>query len=639
MSRRRAVPRWSLQWIIVMSFSLALMGCPEDPFDPETWIEKLDDPAELDKAITELQRLDDPVAIKPLSKVWQDRGRPQRVLRVIIELAERKKDGGETRWEDALPVLRLAIDDFDVGDAQSMENAKLAADALGRAQDKESIESLVNVVNKPMPRLSPGQAVRRSAIIALGKFGNEPRAVDTLVDVLKQKIAQQPVEIFAAAANALADARSPKAIQPLLDALFRIPPIYDQCRRALVAIGAPVIPELIKTFKGEHEGLNKLAKENEFSTDCNQEMGPESSCKAPTNLQFKAATLLGDMYAEEAVDVLEGGLSDSALPAFFYPNGAPGPTQHAAILDALRKINDQSSESAIAKYWKDSSTDDMIRPSAIDVYSMVSTSTSNLSDLAKLIKDDGQEEPIRMAAGQAYARLVRDDGDYGPLLYMRDRYRKEANKYAKKAKKTQGAFEEAKKEFDKLRKEVKNPKDPKLEKALGKKEEAQQEDRMAQNRVAGYRGFQRAFEQHLARAHTGVTCKQDPKCYAEVLGKDGDAIGKSLSKHITDLDEWSDEEKKALEFAAAERALLELAKMDEKGLPGFDAVMKIVESKERVLRQGAMLAMVHTAKLPCDKCVERLDEIIAAQQEESTLAALTSDTKAVRNYFLWAGKK
>lgn len=639
MSRRRAVPRWSLQWIIVMTFSMALMGCPEDPYDPETWIDKLDDPAELDKAITELQRLEDPVAIKPLSKVWQDRGRPNRVLRAIIELAEREKDGGEAHWEQALPVLRLAIDDFDVGDTQSIENAKLAADALGRAKDKESIESLVNVVNKPMPRLSPGQAVRRSAIMALGKFGSEPRAVDTLVDVLKQKIDDQPVEIFAAAANALADARSPKAIQPLLDALYRIPPIYDQCRRALIAIGAPVVPELIKIFKGDHEGLNKLAKESKFNIGCNQGMGPETSCQAPTNLQFKAATLLGDMYAKEAVDVLTAGLSASALPAFFYPNGAPGPTQHAAILDALRKINARSSESAVAKYWQDSSTDDMIRPIAIDVYSMLSTSTDTLSALAKLVKDDDQEEPVRMAAGQAYARLVRDAGAYEPLLFMRDRYKKEADKYVAKAKKTKEAFDKAKEEFAKLKKEIKDPKDPKFTKGLAKMEEAQQENAMAQNRVAGYRNFQRAFEQHLARAHTGVTCKQDPKCYADILGKDGDAIGKGLGKHITDLDKWSVDEKNALKFAAAERALLELAKMGEKGRPGFDAVMKNVDSKERVLRQGAMLAMVHIAKLPCDECVTRLDAIIAEQQDESTLAALTADTKAVRNYFLWAGKK
>lgn len=629
MSRRHAVYRWSLAWTSVTVLTLLLAGCPADPYDPQTWIEKLDDPTELDNAITQLQRLADPVAIKPLSNVWSERGRPQRVLRAVIELAEHKDDSGNAHWADALPVLRTALDEFDVGDNQSIENAKLAADALGRAGDKESIQSLVNVINNSMPRLSPGQEVRRSAIIALGKFGDEPRAVDTLVGVLKLSLEDQPVELFAAAANALADSRSSKAVLPLLTALYKIPPIYDQCRRALIAIGKPVIPELIKTFKEEHKELNALAKENKFNIDCKQEMGPETSCIAPTNLQFKAATLLGDLYAKEAAPVLVAGLSDPALPAFF-AREIPGPTQHAAILDALRKINDPSSVKALGEYWRNPSTDDMLRPLAIDVYSMVATDTDALSDLAKLIKDDDQEEQIRMAAGQAYGRLVRDAKDYDPLQYMANRYKKEADKREKDVKKAEEAVNKAKKAFEQSK-----GKDIKAQQTL---EEKQQELAMARGSVAGYRGYQRAFEQHMARGHTAVSCKQDPKCYAAILDKDGATIAKEMEKHLGDLDKWTDEEKRNLQLAASERALLELAKMGEKGRPAFDKVLEKVISTERIIRQGGLLALVHIAALPCDACVKRLDEIIKEQQGQSTLNALTADTKAVRNYFWWAGK-
>jgi HEAT repeat protein len=598
-----------------------LAGCPEDERDPQTWIAKLDDPGETQAAVTWLQRLKDPVAIKPLSKVWDERGRPERVLRVIIELAETPDAQGKTHWEDALPILRKAVEEFDVSDNRSIENAKMAADALGKAKDKDSIESLINVVNKSMPQLSAGQEVRRSAVAALGQFGDEPRAVDTLITVISADPKDQPVHLFAAAANALAEARSPKAVVPVIKAIYEIAPIYQQGRRAVIAIGKPAIPELLKVFQGEHKEINALAKKNEFNIDCNKEQGPESKCKAPTNLEFKSAALLGDLYAKEAAEVLAAGLKKKADPAFFQPNGAPGPTQHTAILDALRKINDPKSAAAVRAYWQDPSTDDVVRPMAIDVYSMLTTETDALPALGKLIKDDDQEEQIRMAAGQAYGRLARDTKDFEPLTYMVDRYRKEATKYDKEAQKVEPKFEQAKKE-----------------KNQAKIDEYGQELSAAQGRAAAYRNFQRAFEQHIARAYAGVRCKEDPKCYAGILDESGDDIGKKMGQYITDLDKWSPEEKANLKIAAAERALLELVKMDDKARPVMDTIMKQVESTDRITRQGTLLVMVHAAPLPCDDCIKRLDEIIDKQKDESTLAQLSAETQAVRNYFLWAGR-
>lgn len=601
--------------------ALTLAGCPQDDRDPQTWIEKLDDPGETSAAVTWLQRLKDPVAIKPLAKVWDERGRPERVLRVIIELAATPDAQGKTHWDDALPVLRKALEEFDVSDNRSIENAKMAADALGQAKDQDSVESLITVVNKSMPQLSAGQEVRRSAVSALGHFGSEPRAVDTLISVLTTDPKEQPLHLFAAAANALAEARSPKAVVPLIEAIYKIAPIYQQGRRALIAIGQPAIPELIKVFKGEHKEINALAKKNDFNTDCNKEQGPESKCKAPTNLEFKSAALLGDLYAKEAVDVLTAGLKKEALPAFFQPNGAPGPTQHTAILDALRKINDAKSAAAVRAYWQDPNTDDVVRPMAIDVYSTLATDTEALAALAKLIKDDGQEEQIRMASGQAYGRLVRDTKDFEPLVYMVDRYKKEAAKHDKEAQKIEPKFEQAKKD-----------------KNQAKIDQIGQELSMAQGRAAGYRNYQRAFEQHLARAQAGVRCKQDPACYAGILDETGDDIGKKMSAHISDLDKWSPEEKTNLKIAAVERALFELIKMGDKARPVMDTILKHVESTDRIVRQGTLLVMVHAAQLPCDDCIKRLDEIIEDQKDESTLAQLNTDTQAVRNYFLWAGR-
>lgn len=620
MSRRYAFG-CRLPTLLAATFlAVAATGCPSDPYDPQTWIDKLDDPRESKQAIVELQRLKDPVAIKPLAKLWEDRSRPGHVLRVIIDLASKPDAQGNQHWEDALPVLRKALEEFDVSDIDSVDNAKMAADALGEAQDKESIELLINVVKKSMPRRSPGQEVRRSSIRALGKFGNEPRAVEALIGVLEEKIEDQLPELFAAAADALGEARNPKAVLPLIKAAYRVPLVYPQARRALVAVGKPAIPELIKVLQGEHKELNALAKEHKFNINCEREIGPDSSCKAPTNLEFKAAALLGDLYAKEAVQPLLAALKKPAQPAFFI-NDAPGPTQHAAILDALRKINDDKATDAVRAYWQDSSTDDGLRPLAIDVYSTLATGTDALGALGKLIKDDEQEEQLRMAAGQAYARLVRDSNEFEPLLYMIERYKKEAAKFDREAQKLEPKLEQAKKDKNQA----------KIEGIGG-------ELAMAQARAAGYRNYQRAFEQNLVRAHTGVRCKQDPQCYGDILGESGDDIGKKLSSHIKDLDKWTVEEKLSLKLAAAERALFELAKLGAKARPQMDKLLKHVESQERIMRQGTLLAMVHVAELPCDKCVERLDEVIEAQKDDSKLAELSKDTQVVRNYFLWAGR-
>ena len=53
----------------VLSLSLVLLaGCPKDPYDPNTWIEKLDDPNEWERAATELDKLKEPSAIEPLGR-------------------------------------------------------------------------------------------------------------------------------------------------------------------------------------------------------------------------------------------------------------------------------------------------------------------------------------------------------------------------------------------------------------------------------------------------------------------------------------------------------------------------------------------------------------------------------------------
>ena len=59
----------------------------KSPYDAQTWIAKLDDPREMERAVTNLEQLGDPRAIKPLGDAWLAQGRPVRLLQVMIGIA------------------------------------------------------------------------------------------------------------------------------------------------------------------------------------------------------------------------------------------------------------------------------------------------------------------------------------------------------------------------------------------------------------------------------------------------------------------------------------------------------------------------------------------------------------------------
>lgn len=603
--------------VLALSALFALTGCPSDPYDPQTWIGKLEDPHEVDRAVTELERLHCPEAIEPLGNAWRKHNKDSKILRVIIAIADQpaaKK--GENRdcpdagdgpyWGDAVPVLVEAVEEFDIGDRREIEDAVVAADALGKAKDPEAVQTLISAATKKMPKLSEGQRVRIAAIRALGSYGNNPRAVDTLIKILGTSPEEQPVHLNAAAADALAGTKSEKAIQPLLVALFEVSPIYPQVRQALSRVGEPAIPELLKIFKGEHKAINQIADKHDFAKNCDTKQGPGTTCKAPGNLTFKSAALLGDLRANKAVPALVAQLKKPSKVSFFDPKtGAPGPADHNAVLDALRNIGATSSDDAVHAYMVDPQTDDQIRPLAIDTYSMLTRDTKALDWLAGQFQDADQEEQIRAASAMAYARLVRSDKQLRPIQKIIDMQLDKAKEFDAKAKR-------AKKEEDKAN---------------------------AEATAADYRAFAREYEQHRTRARVGIVCGDKAECYAEFLTLDANQIAEKLKIPNHRSGEMTRQDKAAYRLAALERALLEIAKLGDKAKGALEPLLANADSTERIIRQGVLLALVQVAPKPCEACVTRLEEVIAKQKDQTTLDHLTDETEIVRSYFLrTAGK-
>ena len=607
---------------------LTLTGCPKDPYDAETWIDKLEDsdPKEVQQAVTRLAELKDPRAIKPLGALWRKTSKSSQILRTIIQIAEapKNKDGKDTgtpAWSDAVPILVEALQ-YTAGDNRSIEDAVAAADALGRAKDPGTVGDLIQAVNppKPLPITDPGQNVRIAAMRALGNFGNDPRAVDALVKVLQtdpldDENRDNPDAIRGtaftrgAAANALGATRNPNALGPLVIALFQIDIIFPQVRGALTRYGAPAIPELLKVLKGEHAEVNKFAKENNFANDCTKGEGPGTTCIAPGALVFKSAVVLGDLRAKQAVPALIEQLKKPAKTSFFGPGGVPGSPDHTGVLDALRKIGDESAAPAVLAVMEDEKTDDVfVRPQAIDVYSMMSRDTKALDYLSKQIKSDEQEEGVRKAAGLAYARLVRTKDQLDPLDFMIDRYAKESKEKAAKA-------------------------------AAAKKEDEKED---LESQASGYRDLSTLFWQHKVRALVGVKCGDDVKCYLAMLAAPSETIitefkiPAPIKLAKDDKDEIPKALREAYQMAAQERALMEIAKMGPKAAEALPTLLKLADSTDRLVREGVMLALVRVAKIPCNECQTRLDEVIKMQEDQQRLDDLTKDTKVIRDYFAGA---
>lgn len=554
---------------------VGVSGCAKDPNDPQTWVSELDDRATLSSALRRIERAGDPRTIKPLGEAWKKHNKQSNILRVMISVAGKKDANGKTHYEDALPYLKDAVENFDQAARSSIDDAAVSCDALGRSGDASVVPTLLSAAQKALPKLHPGNQVRGACIRALGNF-KDPKVADVLIRILEVDPERQRIHLNAAAALALAESGDARALPALINAMLFMPAVFPQARAAITRVGKPAISKLEELFQGKDAEVEAKAKKLEFDK------------KAPGSVVFKSALLLGDLRAKEAVPMLTAGLKSEQKIAFFDErSGAPGPSTHDGILGALRSIADPASAPAVRAYMLDPKTYDGTRPTAIDVYSMIAADDSALGDLLKWIKDEKEEQQIRLAAIIAYGRLARTKEQQKPLDDL-------FTTWDEKAKKAEADVKAAKTDDEK----------------------AKHDD---ERQVAAY--WRDALNESRQRMSVAIECAADAACYV-----------KSLPPTVKDFKPGTPA------LPRAERALLELAKMGEKASSQTDALLAASDVTERFVRQGILLALPRIAPMPCQKCADRLNEVIEKQSDTTTLDFLTNETKIVYHYFLWAGK-
>ncbi len=539
--------------------AIFLTGCPDDPFDPNTWIKKLDDSNEVERAVVELERLGDQRAIVPLGKAWEKQGRPVAILQVIIDLSkpltekqakDNYKNNGKARpaaWEKSLPILTKAIEDVDPANPRSVESARLAAEALGAAKVDGALEVLSAAANKPTDKPEIKQ-LRGQAILSLGELG-DPGAVSVLNTVIREEFNPSKPELHGAAIIALGKLKSPQAIPVLIESMYRLPFFFRQVRRALVASGDTVSGRMKAILDGTDTEVNTLFQENGFDMykgDVGKDPLPQPEWQKVSAKDYYAAVILGDLYDPSAVPALLKALAREPIPAYFV-DSAPGPVSQNAVLDALRKIGSPEATKAVLDVWTTGKNDD-IKPIAANVFSFVSKDGSEkvgtgtaLDALGKIAADNQADQTLRLEASVAYGRLARSK-DRVPLLIGLAKKYKEASDTARKEADgpPKAAYESAKKVYEAAKEALDAAKSEVNRKGGERKAPIELIEKMTAAKVAfdkvkephtkakaawkalddkadAYRGFQRLFETHVARIEIAAHCGKDAKCYAETL--------------------------------------------------------------------------------------------------------------------------
>ncbi|HVV88308.1 MAG TPA: HEAT repeat domain-containing protein, partial [Kofleriaceae bacterium] len=605
--------RWQTLAAVVFSGFLAVSaaGCPKDDFDYRTWTAKLGDAQHNEEAVTALERLGDPRAIPALGRAWEKQGRPDRLLRVIVGLAQPltpqdTAEGGmyqytvygctkspkclgkerPAHWDDAKELLKTAITDVDKDNPRSVESAVFAAEALGKSKIPEALAILVEAANN-----APAKALRGQAILSLGELGDK-NAVPALANIIREDFNPKSPELHGAALLALGKIKSPEAVPVLIEAMYRLPFFFKQVRRALVASGSDKVSERMRAIlDGTDADVNALFKEKHLDTYCG-DVGKEpvapSECLPVAAMDYYASIIAGDLYDPANVPSLIKVLGRDPKPAY-YLDFAPGPPAQNAALDSIRKIGSPTAAQAVLDVW--TNKDSSLRPIAANVFSYVSHDGSEMVGkdkavdlLGKIAADNDADQNLRLEAATAFARLANRKDQIAVLRTLADKYQKASDDAQKQAdgkpksdyEAAKVPYDAAKAAYDAAKKKVRDaggeqkaPVDLVNAETKAKEDFDKVKDPYTKAHAAwktltdtsdAYRGFERVFETHIARIEIALHCAGDAKCLAGSLKQTPEDVFKRVSEFIN-TDKYTEDDKKDLQVAEVERGLLDLGKM------------------------------------------------------------------------------
>jgi hypothetical protein len=499
--------------VLLAWLAASLAGCPDNPYKASTWTKKLSDDREIERAVTQLEQLGDPSAIPALGEAWKDKGKPVRLLQVIISLArpltpkqaeetymtDYVKTGRPASWEAAAPFLKIALDDVDEANPRSVDSAQKAADALGDAKISDALDSLITLASKPVSKKLITAQV--SAIRAMGKYdGDKAKAAGALIKLIDREPPPHPrtaadkeqaraleekyglfLGVTGASINALSDLRAPSAVKTLVLSMYRTPELFTQLRRALVASGPDAEAALRAVLRGQSPEVEQLFKDKNLGMYCGDKNdygkhSPPDPCLPVSAKLFYPAVVLGDFYDKASVrDLLTALKAGPPVPQYYSDDQPSGSTQYNAIFDALRKVGSAEGADEIHAMWAGhggakaapraakkgappppdpaAAADLTTRILAIGAYPFLTRDGAGTDELGKIAADNGADDNLRTEAATAFARLSHDAVDVKVLNDLADKYFKASAEHRTKADgKPKADADAADKEFEKAKK-------------------------------------------------------------------------------------------------------------------------------------------------------------------------------------------
>ena len=491
---------------------VSLAGCPDNPYKAKTWIKKLNEPHESERAVTQLEQLGDPSAIDALGQAWQDQSKPVRLLQVIISLArpltpeqakanfvtDYETSGRPANWDKALPYLAKALTEVDEANPRSVDSAQKAADALGEAQIAGGLDPLIDIAQKPVTKKLISAEV--SAIRAIGKYdGEKQKAAAALIKIIdrdppdnprtaKEKDQARALEekyglflgVSGAAINALADLRVPAAVKTLVLSMYRTPELFTQVRRALVASGPDAETELRKILRREDPDVAQLFKDKKLDKYCGDKNdAPPDQCQNVSAMDFYPSVVLGDFYDPASVPDLLAVFDRPPAPQYITDDAPSGATQYNAVFDSLRKIGSANAADKVRSMWSkgasaaptpakgkkgapaaaapaqgaDPGAALAAQILAVGAYPFVAHDDAGVNELGTIAFDNHADINLRTEAATAFARLSRDPAHIKELNDLADQYYKQSADYRGKADaKPKADADAADKELDRVKK-------------------------------------------------------------------------------------------------------------------------------------------------------------------------------------------
>jgi hypothetical protein len=263
-----------------------LVACADEN-DPQTWVKRLDDPAQRVPATKRLEQFfndamaasnnnrDDEkvkkivdVAVEPLSKTYTAGGLDDKTRKELMKLLS---DMGDVR---AAPAFAKAFQDYEAG--KTDEDVKYAAQgttrlaALGKIDNQALIDALWECFSKYQPSKTKQLELTKSisgAVLAVKHPSYGPKAVEKLAmpvsDPKNPDEALDKVQFWqATSARLIGEIKFTPAVKPLVTALLT-PTKGDlvfPIRQALMRMPKESEPVLIAALKGTDADLAKLGE-------------------------------------------------------------------------------------------------------------------------------------------------------------------------------------------------------------------------------------------------------------------------------------------------------------------------------------------------------------------------------------------